>query len=310
MASIAYVTDGNMIEFHRLNGHRTMNFWRPTSNKKFADFNQGDVLFFLAKGTERGKTREKGIVGFGRFAQAHSMSFTKMWNTYGIENGYATKEDLYDAILKVSKSGMMPKMMNCLYLVDVAFFQVPVYLSEIGMNISNRIESYIYLDKEDPGVTAKLLKRANETSGLDMWTMALSDQNSQEIFQKEEIRHQLSVLSQKCFVSLHSEKEKRTIQKIRKNCFAGNERLEGLKGSKEEMLQFEDDSVTIFYPFAASGKNYEKRKQLLIGHIWTFNELVQSCSLPFSVSYQICMDKEYKQLEEELNQMIAKIKSK
>ena len=76
------------------------------------------------------------------------------------------------------------------------------------------------------------------------------------------------------------------------------------------MLQFEDDSVTIFYPFAASGKNYEKRKQLLIGHIWTFNELVQSCSLPFSVSYQICMDKEYKQLEEELNQMIAKIKSK
>lgn len=94
MASIAYVTDGNMIEFHRLNGHRTMNFWRPTTNKKFADFNQGDVLFFLAKGTERGRKREKGLVGFGRFAQAHSMSFSKMWNTYGIENGYASKEEL------------------------------------------------------------------------------------------------------------------------------------------------------------------------------------------------------------------------
>ncbi len=310
MASIAYVTDGNMIEFHRLNGHRTMNFWRPTANKRFADFNQGDVLFFLAKGTEHGRRREKGIVGFGRFAKAHSMSFSKMWNTYGIENGYATKEELYDAILKVSKSGTIPKMMNCLYLVDVAFFQVPIYLSEIGMNISNRIESYIYLDKEDPSVTAKILKIANENSGLDMWTMALSEQDDHDIFQKEEIRHQLSVISQQCAISLHAEKDKRALQKIRKNHLALNDEIESIKGSREEMLLLEDDSVTVLFPFVASTKDYEKRKQLLIGHIWTFNEQVKLCGLSLPVSYRICMDEDQKSTEENLNHMISNIKSK
>ena len=53
MASIAYVTNSQMIEYHRINGNRTMNFWRPSYTKKFADFNDGDYLFFLAR-TEDG----------------------------------------------------------------------------------------------------------------------------------------------------------------------------------------------------------------------------------------------------------------
>ena len=100
MASIAYITDRNMIEFHRLNGNRTMNFWRPSNSKKFTDFKPGDLLFFLAKGSERGRHREKGIAGYGRFQKAHTLSFRQMWNVYGTENGYAREEELYDAIVK------------------------------------------------------------------------------------------------------------------------------------------------------------------------------------------------------------------
>ena len=66
MASIAYVTDRNMIEYHRINGNRTINFWKPSSQKKMNDFKVGDYLFFLAKGTEKGITREKGIIGYGK----------------------------------------------------------------------------------------------------------------------------------------------------------------------------------------------------------------------------------------------------
>ena len=99
MASIAYITDRNMIEFHRLNGNRTMNFWRPSNSKKFTDFKPGDLLFFLAKGSERGRHREKGIVGYGRFQKAHTLSFRQMWNVYGTENGYASEDELYDAIV-------------------------------------------------------------------------------------------------------------------------------------------------------------------------------------------------------------------
>ena len=53
MSSIAYITDHQMIEYHRLNGNRIINFWKPSTMKKISDFNPGDYLFFLAKGTEK-----------------------------------------------------------------------------------------------------------------------------------------------------------------------------------------------------------------------------------------------------------------
>ena len=52
MASIVYVCDLNMIEYHRLNGHNTINFWRLSQNRRFTDFHEQDYLFFLVKGTE------------------------------------------------------------------------------------------------------------------------------------------------------------------------------------------------------------------------------------------------------------------
>ena len=64
MSSIAYITDHQMIEYHRLNGNRIINFWKPSTMKKISDFNLGDYLFFLAKGTEKGEKREKGIPGY------------------------------------------------------------------------------------------------------------------------------------------------------------------------------------------------------------------------------------------------------
>ena len=48
MASIVHVTDKDMIEFHRLNGNDSFNFWRAGSKMKFTDFKVGDTLFFLA----------------------------------------------------------------------------------------------------------------------------------------------------------------------------------------------------------------------------------------------------------------------
>ena len=58
MASIAYITDKKMIEYHRLNGNHSINFWKPSNTKKISDFHNGDLLFFLAKGTDKGKNKE------------------------------------------------------------------------------------------------------------------------------------------------------------------------------------------------------------------------------------------------------------
>lgn len=59
MGSIAYITDKNMMEYHRLHGNSVINFWKP-SIKSITDFKKGDMLFFLTKGTERGKKKRKG----------------------------------------------------------------------------------------------------------------------------------------------------------------------------------------------------------------------------------------------------------
>ena len=64
MASIAYVSDQNMLDFHRINGSQEIVFWR-LSTKKFSSFMPGDLLFFLSKAPETIKNNEKGIVGYG-----------------------------------------------------------------------------------------------------------------------------------------------------------------------------------------------------------------------------------------------------
>ena len=57
MSAIAYITNQEMIEFHRLNGNKTINFWRLGNTKKISFFKKGDLLFFLSKGTEKGKEK-------------------------------------------------------------------------------------------------------------------------------------------------------------------------------------------------------------------------------------------------------------
>ena len=270
MASIAYITDGNMIEFHRLNGNRTMNFWRPSNSKKFTDFVPGDLLFFLSKGSERGRFREKGIVGYGRFQKAHTLTFRQMWNVYGTENGYATEEELHDAIVKVSKNKKMPRQMNCLYLKDVVFFQTPIYLSEIGVQLSNKVESYIYLDKEDPQATSKVLNKARET-GMDIWMAAMSNTpDHQKALEEEQIKHQLAQAMQKAEDSFYTESEKKRLRRISRQMIekkAEEKKIfELIKGSRTDLYCYTGDRIEIIVPFLYNSKDFSRKLQYLIGH--------------------------------------------
>jgi len=165
MSSIAYITDSKMLELHRLNNHKTMNFWRLSNNNNFSDFTVDDLVFFLSKDKEHMNQKEKGIVGFGRVKQIHLCSVKQMWETYEDLNGYKTLEEFKDAILAVSKDKKLPKKISSFYLEDVVFFQ-PVYLSECGLNISRNVESYIYIKPEE--VVFRLLDIAKNSK--DLWS--------------------------------------------------------------------------------------------------------------------------------------------
>lgn len=178
MSAIAYITDSKMLELHRLNNHKTMNFWRLSNKVNFSDFNEGDLVFFLSKDKEHKNKNEKGIVGFGRLSKINLASIKTMWNKYGVLNGYLSLNEFNEAISKVSKDKKLPAKISSFYLENVTFFQ-PIYLSECGMKISSNVESYIYLKDE---VVFKLLKLAKQSN--DLWS-DLNDNN--EAIEKEEI---------------------------------------------------------------------------------------------------------------------------
>lgn len=246
MASIAYITDRHMIEFHRLNGNQTISFWRPSVGKRFADFNHGDLLFFLAKGTELKITGEKGIIGYGRFDHSISHSFRQMWNHFESLNGYPDQKSFKDAILRVAKAKTLPVSISSLILKDIVFFQAPVYLSEFGMKISNNLESFIYLDKDDPEMTVKILMKANEI-GVDAWANAMSrSSRSSSVFDDDLARHILQLHLQN-LGSLSTEKETRKQTRILSEVLKSRSGLQWLDVRKQELIAYEDEGLDLYF---------------------------------------------------------------
>ncbi len=264
MASIAYVTDRKMIEFHRAYGNQMMNFWRPSSVKQFSQFNPGDYLFFLAKGTERFSGKEKGIVGYGKYHSAQTMSLRQMWNQFGTYNGYSNKDELAEAIAKVNKNHEVGKSIHCLLLKDVVFFQAPVYPSEIGIQIPSNLESYIYLDKFGVDSTVKILQKAQKT-GIDAWQSAMDQTINKDIFREDVVNH---ILAKK--ISQVADPARPASRILKKFVANQSDSVEYIKGSKQALLR--QLPLTIYLPLEVSGKNKDHALFELIGKISVLRE--------------------------------------
>lgn len=251
MSSIAYVTDKHMIEFHRLNGNRSINFWRPSSSKRFTDFHPGDLLFFLAKGTERGPLKEKGLIGYGRFEQAFSMSFKQMWKHFGTLNGYPTEKALKEAILKVSKEKSLAHAFSCLKLSDIVFFQSPVYLSEVGIPLSANLESYLYLDKDDLQATAKILSAA-QTVGIDSWMSVANDlAPSDQVFTEDLIRHKLTLKIAQ-LPDVNGPEDRRKAHKLLVQYEKSHPHLHWLDDRQNDLFGFQDKRLILISALSSS----------------------------------------------------------
>lgn len=293
MSSIAYITDKKMIEFHRLNGNATINFWRPSSSKRFTDFHPGDLLFFLAKGTERGPQKEKGLIGYGRYSQAIKLSFKQMWNQYGLLNGYPSESALKEAILKVSKEKTLAHQFSCLKLTNIVFFQSPVYLSELGTTISSNLESYIYLDKEDPQTTTKILWKAQEV-GIDSWTTVVSQNApSEKVFTEDLIRHILTLKISE--LPPHNKAEdQRKAQKILNAHQKNHPDLHWLDDRQSELFGFDGWELSITSVLISNKTEMIQKLLLLIGKAQAILQQAQ-CIPDFKghrLSFKILSDQE------------------
>lgn len=270
MSSIAYITDKQMIEYHRLHGNSIINFWKPSNTKKINDFKKGDYLFFLAKGTEKGEKREKGILGYGKLEKIASLTFTQMWDKYTTKNGYPYKEALEEAITKLTKNHILPPLLNCFELIEVTFFQAPVYLSEIGLDISNKIESYFYLDKENMLNTSKILEVANEI-GVDMWS-TLFHQKKESLFLKDAQINIITNIGKKLKTDIYSNYEETRLAKFCQE-FIKNDCQK--KIGRYEFIDIKKEKITIYIPCLINTNDFIKKLQYTIGHYILYKSYIK-----------------------------------
>ncbi|MBR6957412.1 MAG: hypothetical protein IKH73_03070 [Erysipelotrichaceae bacterium] len=256
MASIAYISDSNMLEFHRLNGNKTIVFWR-ISNKNFSAFNAGDLLFFLSKDQQMSRRNEKGIVGCGSYIGNSTITINRMWNQYHEATGYGSLKALKEAVLKSSKTEELPKQINCLKLQHVVFFQSPIYLSEVGMKISNNLESFTYLDRGEGSTTLKLLSKARAI-GPDSWSSAI---NNYDFFDSQILFYQLTTIYEQNRIA-----EEYHDRRLSKKADSRFKDLMWLNRQKQSFLRF-DKGNKIYYLFSSPQKQQEENFYRMCGEL-------------------------------------------
>lgn len=242
MASIAYITDQKMLEFHRLNANRTMNFWRLNPKTSFSDFGEGDLVFFLSKDRKDMNGKEKGITGFGIVSSIHQSSVDYMWRRYRKENGYNSIEEFREAITKVSRNDTLPEKISSLYLEEVTFFQAPIYLSECGMNISPKVESYIYIRDEE--VVLKLLNYA--IGAIDIWS---SRDGAREMVERQRILRGMSFVQRQISDPQYDDRRSRRAFRKMRRFIESHPEYSFVGASKTDVYTFKDDElyVVLYY---------------------------------------------------------------
>ena len=292
MSSIAYVTDKKMIEYHRLCGNQNINFWRLANQKQFKDFHPGDLLFLY---TRPRRSKKKGFVGYGHFDSIQRMSLKKMWNKFGTDNGYESYEKLEEAILAASRDNKVPEEMNCLYLTNVVFFLSPIYPEEIGIHLANKLESYCYLDQNDPLVTVRILKAAGKV-GIDAWS-ASQNLEPETVFRRDEIRHQLAVCAKEIGEAGYTSQEKaRAKRLINEKLIQGYELI---RGSSTDGVLIEEDRLTIAIPFVTQHKDFKTRRTELIGKMTLYKIFMKKHQIPIErFRFEILFEQEREDMRE------------
>ena len=294
MSSIAYVTDEEMLEYHRLCRNRTILFWRIASKRKIADFEKGDLLFFFAR---PGRSRRKALIGYAHYDCTVRLSLSQMWKQYGEATGYSSEQRLHNALLKAGK-GTIPKTMQCLYLKNVVFFLSPIYPEEAGLSIPNKLESYTYIDKDDPKVTYNILKTA-EKYGIDLWTADRSI-SPEIIFSRDEICHQLAVIAHDIGPDSRVEKEKQRAHRLaEERCQTRG--WEMIRGQKTDAMKLDQKNIRIALPYVYQTNDEPERRRELFGKISLYRLLAKQYHLDRNVTFEILSDKPCGKVKELVN---------
>jgi len=265
MSSIAYVTDEQMMEYHRLCGNREMNFWRLSPKTEFTDFKPGDLLFFYARTPQ---SRKRSFLGYAHFRSASVLTLKKMWERYETKNGYDNIEQMKRAIESSARDHRVPAKMSCLYLDGAIFFRSPIDPRDAGIRLSNSLESFTYIDQGNPGATVRILKLAEEIGVNDFWSASLNEQCEAQ-FGEDMLDYQMAEIAARVAPMMQSKSAAARADHIMRAYTEAHSELRMISGSSDAYT-YRNDTLTIALPFVYSARSRNALFQQLMGRFLSY----------------------------------------
>ncbi len=288
MTAIAYITDTNMLEFHRLRGSESMVFWR-FSLRKFTRFHRGDLVFFIDSQSRHPETGEKGLIGYGRCTEIRNKTPKATFDAHETKTGYASYEDFTEAIKHFRKNDhRLPQTLQVIKLERVHFFQSPVFLSEVDIQMSSRLESFLYIEKDGVDKSIELLEIADKL-GLDQWMLSQNKNITLDSL-KDDMKHQKLREILKEVEITYTEKQIRMI-KNHTNCVV----------QYQTCYEYQDGHLTIYYPIVR-----KSQINAMLGVKMIYDKLLDE-NYTFQMIYDYKLDAKTHHLLELLNIKHARI---
>jgi hypothetical protein len=222
-----------------------------------------------------------------------------MWKLYGNLNGFDTMRDLEEAIKRASRDHEVPERMSCLLLSDAVFFSEPVFPQEAKVPVSEKLESYMYLDRNDPEATLRILRIARE-KGLDPWASSQSEE-PENVFELDETREILANIAR----DLGEEAWNREEMKRARALAAAAVGYEKIRGSLTDLFLLKDGILTIAFPYVSNSLREAASLRAMLGKMMYYRVKGKQMGLPVrEVNFKILCGEEERQkdlLEEAVN---------
>lgn len=270
MSSIAYVTDEQMMEYHRLCGNRDMNFWRLSPKTEFTDFKPGDLLFFYARTPQ---SRRRTFVGYAHFRSASVLTLKQMWNRFEKKNGYDNIEQMKRAIESSSRDHQVPAKMSCLYLDGAVFFRSPIDPRDAGIKLSSSLESFTYIDQGNPGATVRILKIAQSIGVNDFWSASLNEECEQQ-FGIDMMDYQMAEIAARLAPLMQSKSAAIKAGRMMQSYLAAHSDFRPIAGSADA-YRFQHGTLTLALSFVYSARQKNALFQQLIGRYMSYQMEMQ-----------------------------------
>lgn len=262
-----------MIDFHRLRGNRTMVFWR-FSLKGFARFSEGDLFFFIDHRMRHPKTKEKGLVGYGRCSEIKNQSLSQAWKKYENKIGYNSYDEFKEAIRHYRKNDhRLPNQIQTIKLVNVIFFQQPVFLSEIEVPLSDRLESFTYIEDEGKDLSYQLfpiIKKIGVDSWMQSQNLNIDERDLERDYIHQKVRYNLSYIETK-----YNDKQIRILKNHTNGVAINN-----------IYYEYYGNSLKVFLPMTSRSQIY-----YLLGIKTAIESIVQEINCDFSLLTNIKVDR-------------------